>query len=245
MWMPRVIYGRNPVREALEAGEAIEKVILAQGIHGRIIEAIRFQARRRGIRTEEMERRKLEELVGSEHTQGVAAFLSEGRYRELIDILNISRERDEPPLIALLDGIEDPRNLGAIIRSAEGAGVHGVVIPKRRAVSLTETVAKTSAGAVAYMAVAQVSNMAQAIKQLKDEGMWIVGADPEGDEIYYRADLTGPLGIVIGGEGKGMRRLVKEKCDFLVRIPLKGKVTSLNASVAAALLFFEARRQRE
>ncbi len=243
--MQEIIYGRNPVTEMLRASaKDVERVVLLAGVRdGRLLE-ISSLAQKQGIALEARKKFELDRLVGHGKHQGVAAVIRLPGYVDVGQLLRTAAARNEPALLAILDGIEDPHNLGAILRSADGAGLHGVVIPKKRAVGLTATVAKTSAGAMAHMKMAQVTNLSRAMDMLKEEGVWFVGADQEARQDYTEADLGGPLGIVVGAEGKGLRRLVKEKCDFLVRIPMFGKINSLNASVAAALLFFEARRQR-
>jgi 23S rRNA (guanosine2251-2'-O)-methyltransferase len=241
--MSEIIFGRNPVAEALRGGQAIEKVLIARGLHGRAIAELRQLARAGSVPVEEVPRVKLDTVAGTSKHQGVVAVVAAAAYAELEDILRRAAERQEPPFIAVLDGIEDPRNLGAILRSAEAAGVHGVVIPKRRAAGLTPAAIKAAAGAQAHLPVVRVTNIATLLDQLKKDGLWVVGADPEAEQAFYDADLHGPLAVVIGGE-TGMRRLVREKCDMRVRIPMYGQVSSLNASVAAALLFYEVRRQR-
>lgn len=242
--MSEILYGRHPVREALRAGEAIERVLVAEGAGGGLIREILRLAKGRGVRVERVPRRRLDELTGRANAQGVVALAAQSTYASIPGILARGTTRREPPLVALLDGIEDPQNLGAILRAADGAGVHGVILPKRRAAGLTGTVAKTSAGAASHVPTAQVSNLNYTIDELKAANLWIVGADQEAEQIYYDCDFTLPVGIVIGGEGRGLRRLVREKCDFRVHIPMYGKLNSLNAAMAAALLFFEARRQR-
>ncbi len=239
--MSKLAIGRNQVKEALRAS-LVEKVFVAKGV--RDVDEIRLAARAGGVPVVEVNRRKIDGLADGERHQGIVATLSRVPYADVAKILAAARARGEAPLVALLDEIQDPHNLGAIIRSAEAAGVHGVVITKRRAAGVTEAVFRASAGAVAHIPVVKVANLKNAIEALKKERIWIVGADQDARETYNEADLTGPLGIVIGGEGKGLRRLVREHCDFTVRIPMSGKVNSLNASVAAALMFFEVKRQR-
>ena len=241
----RIIYGRNPVLEAIKARAPVEKILLAEHLKGGVIEDIKSRARKEGIKIEKAERNRLDQLAGTGDHQGVIAFLPEKDYCSVEEILQMAQKRGEPPFITLLDEVQDPQNLGAIIRSAEGAGVHGVIIPKRRAVGLTEVVAKASAGAIEHIPVARVENLVGALRQLKGEGIWIFGADQNGETLYYQADFSGPVGIVIGSEGRGIRRLIRENCDFLIRIPMYGRIDSLNASVAAALIFYEVRRQRE
>ncbi len=243
--MSEIIYGRNPIIEAIRAGISIEKILIAEEIKGQVISEIISLAKKSGVQIERVSKQKLGERTNNFKTQGVVAFIKAESYASLEDILLKSEELDEPPLLALLDGIEDPQNLGAIIRSADGAGLHGIILPKRRSASLTSTVAKTSAGASSYVLTAQVSNLNYTIDALKKKNIWIAGTDQNANQSFTEADLTGPLAIVIGAEGQGMHRLVKENCDFLVSVPMFGKMNSLNASVAAALLFFEARRQRQ
>jgi len=242
--MPNIIYGKNPVVEALEAGQSINKIYLASGPKNPVDKKIIQLARQNEIPVREVDRRKLIELAGHDRTQGVVAVLTEIVYSAIEDIFYRSAHNNEAPLIAILDEIQDPHNFGAIIRSAEAFGFHGIIIPKDRSVGITDTVAKTSAGAVSYLAIARVTNLARTMKGLKTNNVWIAGADQEAEINFYEADLNRPLAIVIGSEGKGIRRLIKEKCDFLVRIPMVGRINSLNASVAAALIFCEARRQR-
>ncbi len=242
--MSEIIYGRNPVIEALESGNRVEKILIAEEVAGHKIAEIAALARRNNVTVERISKQKLGERAKNFNTQGVIACIKSYSYATIEDILHTSAELNEPPLVALLDGIEDPHNLGAIIRSADGAGLHGIILPKRRSVSLTSTVAKTSAGASNYVLTAQVSNLNYTIDTLKKKNIWIVGTDQNAGQHFTEADLSGPLAIVIGAEGHGIHRLVKENCDFQVSIPMFGKMNSLNASVAAALLFFEARRQR-
>lgn len=239
-----IIYGRRPVLEALRATLTFEKILFARNQQGGKIAEIRTRAGKNGIPVEDVPQSVLTKMAGTPKTQGVVAVVRSRSYVSVDEILAESAHRDEPPLLALLDSIEDPHNLGAILRTADGAGVHGVVLPKRRSAGVTSTVAKTSAGASAHVLTAQVSNLNYTIDELKKTEVWIVGADQEGDRPYTEIDFLQASAIVIGAEGRGLSRLVKEKCDFLVRIPMFGKVNSLNASVAAALLFFEARRQR-
>jgi len=241
--MSERLEGRNPVLEALKSNRTINKILVAKGEkHGSIREILRL-AKEKGLIVQEVDRKKLDGLAESGSHQGVMAYVSPQAYVELEDILERAQEKGEAPFIVLLDGIEDPHNLGSILRSADGAGAHGVIIPERRAVGLTAIVGKTSAGAIEYLPVARVTNISQTIESLKEKGFWVVGAHMEGDS-YTKANLTGPLALVVGGEGKGLGRLVKEKCDFLVSIPMRGKVSSLNAAVAASLLMYEVVRQR-
>jgi len=242
--MSNIIYGKNPVIEALESGQSINKIYLSSGPQKPVDRKIIQLARQRGIPVREVDRKKLLELAGTEKNQSIVAVLTEIVYSTIEDIFSRASQRSEPPLIAILDEIQDPHNFGAIIRSAEAFGFHGIIIPKDRSVGITKTVAKTSAGAVSHIPIIRVPNLAQLIKTLKIENIWITGTDQQAEIKFYEADLNRSLAVVIGSEGKGMRRLVKESCDFLVRIPMDGKINSLNASVAAALVFCEARRQR-
>jgi 23S rRNA (guanosine2251-2'-O)-methyltransferase len=242
--LSEVIYGRKPVLEALRSDLQIDSILLLRSIQESAVAQLVALARKSGVAVRRVSKEEIEQLTGSCTNQGMAAILSGYKYYELGDLLKQSEDRGEPPLIALLDGIQDPHNVGAILRSADGAGVHGVVLPKKRSAGITGTVAKTSAGASAHVMTARVSNLNYTIGFLKGKGIWFVGADEDGDKVYTDADLTGPIAVVIGSEGEGLHRLVKEKCDFLVRIPMYGQVNSLNASVAAGLLFFEIRRQR-
>jgi len=243
--MPKIIFSHNPIMEALKSEKPPEKIYVLHGTRGVASRDIVEMATEKRIPIEQVGRLRFKQLGATKHSQGVAALISEYDFYTVEQILKIARKRNEPPVIALLSNIENPMNLGAIIRSAECAGVHGIVIPKHRAVGITESVATSSAGAMAHIAIARVTNLANAIEELKAAGIWIAGADQDGEKLYYETDFTGPTGIVIGSEGKGIRRLVKEKCDFLVKIPNKGQVNSLNASVAAGIMFFEIVRQRE
>lgn len=239
------VAGRNSVLETLKSGRAVNKVLVAKGErHGSLREIIGL-ARSLGLVVQEVEPAKLAELTGGLRHQGVAALVAPVAYAEVEDILAKAQALGEPPFIVFLDELEDPHNLGAILRTADAAGAHGVLIPKRRSAPLSATVAKTSAGAVEYVPVARVGNVVQTIESLKKAGLWVAGADMDGDRNYYQADLSGPLLLVVGGEGRGLGRLTKEACDFLVRIPMRGRITSLNASVACSLLLYEVFRQRE
>lgn len=240
----KIIFGKNPIIEALQANLPLTKIFIARGVKKATSNLIKRLASQSGIPLRELARTKLTELVGHEDHQGIVAILSQSPYGTIDDILTAAHQRNEPLLIAILDEIQDPHNLGAIIRSADAFGIHGIIIPKHRSVGLTETVAKTSAGAISHIAVARVTNLAQTIEELKQKGLWIVGADQTSTQKIDELDVKLPLGIVIGSEGKGIRRLVKEKCDLLIQIPMYGKINSLNASVAAAVIFWEIRRQR-
>ncbi len=243
--MPEIIYGIHPVLETIRAGRSIDKIIVAQETTGTTITIIVSLAKNNRVPVEFMPKKALTELARTTKTQGILAIVKSQPYATVEDILVRSAQQNELPLIALLDGIEDPHNLGAIIRAADGAGVHGVILPKRRSVGVTPTVVKTSAGAATHVLTAMVSNLNYILEELKSKNIWVVGAEQNVEQTFHEADLSGALGIVIGAEGQGLHRLIKEKCDFMVKIPMYGKVNSLNASVAAALLFFEARRQRE
>ncbi|MCG8606003.1 23S rRNA (guanosine(2251)-2'-O)-methyltransferase RlmB [bacterium] len=243
--MSEIIYGRNPILEALRAGQELEVILISESMQGPKTLEIQSLAKRKRVPIKNVPASKIVQLAGNSKTQGLAAFVTSQLYVTLNQILERATQCKEPPLVALLDGIENPHNLGAILRSADGAGAHGVIIPNRRSVAVTATVAKSSAGAAAHILTSRVSNLSQVIDKLKADNVWIVGADQNAKQAYFEADLSGGVGIVIGGEGRGMRRLIKERCDFLVKIPMFGRVNSLNASVAAALLLFEARRQRQ
>lgn len=237
------IEGRNAVLEAFRSGKTIDKVFVLDGCHDGPVLSITREARKKGAIVNYVDKERLDMMSKTGKHQGVIAYAAAYEYTELEDIMKDIREKGEVPFLILLDNIEDPHNLGAIIRTANLAGAHGVVIPKRRAVGLTATVAKTSAGALNYTPVAKVNNMAQTIEDLKKEGMWFVCADM-GGEVMYNLDLKGPIGLVIGNEGQGVSRLVKEKCDFIASIPMQGQIDSLNASVATGILAYEIVRQR-
>ena len=239
-----IIEGRNAVIEALRAGETIDKIYLQKGETNKTLGHIASKARAAGVVVVEADRRKLDAMSRTHAHQGVIALAAVREYVSVESILQAARDKGEAPLLVVCDEISDPHNLGAIIRTAECAGAHGVVIPKRRSAGLTAVVAKTSAGAVSHLPVARVANLPSLLKQLKKEGLWIFGAAADGPVSLYEADLKGPAAIVIGSEGSGMSRLVAETCDVLVRIPMKGKLNSLNASAAAAILLYEAVRQR-
>ena len=239
-----VLIGRNAVTEALRAGRGINKLLLAEGDKEGAVSEILALAKERGIVTQFVERSKIEAIAGDLRHQGVLAYAAPVAYAELEDILKAAEEKGEDPFLLLLDELEDPHNLGALLRTADATGVHGVLIPKRRSVPLTATVAKTSAGAIEYVPVARIGNITQTLKALKDKGFWVAGADMDGTQNYYEADLTGPLVLVVGSEGKGMGRLTKEACDFIVKLPMTGRINSLNASVAGSILMYESMRQR-
>lgn len=238
-----IIEGRNAVLEAFRAGKTIDKLFVLDGCQDGPVKSILREAKKTDTIINFVDKERLDRLANSGHHQGVVAQAAAYEYAEVEDILNAAKEKGEAPFIFILDEIEDPHNLGAIIRTANLCGAHGVIIPKRRAVGLTATVAKTSAGAVNYTPVAKVTNIAKTIEELKKEGMWCVCADMDG-QTMYDLNLTGPIGLVIGNEGAGVSRLVKEKCDFTASIPMKGDIDSLNASVAAGVLAYEIVRQR-
>ena len=237
------IEGRNPVIEAYPSGKTIDKLFVLDGCQDGPVKTITREARKQHTIISYVSKERLDQLSETHHHQGVIAIAAAYDYASVDDILAKAREKGEAPFIFLLDGIEDPHNLGAIIRTANLAGAHGVIIPKHRAVGLTATVARTSAGALNFTPVAKVTNLGAAMDELKKEGLWFVCADMKG-EVMYRQNLTGPIGLVIGNEGEGVSRLVREKCDFTASIPMKGDIDSLNASVAAGVLAYEIVRQR-
>ena len=237
------IEGRNPVIEAYRSGKTIDKLFVLDGCQDGPVKTITREARKQHTIISYVSKERLDQLSETHHHQGVIAIAAAYDYASVDDILANAREKGEAPFIFLLDGIEDPHNLGAIIRTANLAGAHGVIIPKHRAVGLTATVARTSAGALNFTPVAKVTNLGAAMDELKKEGLWFVCADMKG-EVMYRQNLTGPIGLVIGNEGEGVSRLVREKCDFTASIPMKGDIDSLNASVAAGVLAYEIVRQR-
>ena len=237
------IEGRNAVTEALRSGRPVDKLFVLDGCQDGPVRTIIREAKKHDTIINFVSKERLESMYETGKLQGVIAYAAAYEYAEVQDILDAAGEKGEPPFIFILDGIEDPHNLGAIIRTANLAGAHGVIIPKRRAVGLTATVAKTSAGAINYTPVAKVTNIAQTIEELKKEGMWFVCAAMDG-EVMYNLDLKGPIGLVIGAEGEGVSRLVREKCDFTASIPMKGNIDSLNASVAAGVLAYEIVSQR-
>jgi len=239
-----VIVGRHPVIEALKSGILIEKILISKTTHGEAIHTIRTLARERNILCTDVQPEKLSRYTELQTTQGVLAVLGEKEYCEINDIIAVAEARGEKPFILIFDEIEDPHNLGALIRSAVCVGAHGGIIPKHNAASVTETVAKTSAGASAHFPIAKVTNIAQTIEELKELGIWIVGTDLAVPKSFTEIDYTMALAIVVGNEGRGMRRLVKDKCDFLVSIPMTGEMDSFNASVAGALMMYEVFRKR-
>lgn len=229
--------------EALKAEQPINKIVVTGERNGSL-RAIFQLAKEKGIPCQELSRERLGELAGTQHHQGVLAYLAARDYCEVEDILRLAEEKGEPPFIVILDEIQDPHNLGAIIRTVDAVGAHGVIIPKRRSAALTGTVAKTSAGAISHVLVARVPNLPATLDKLKEQGLWIAGTDGSGETSFFTADLRGPIGLVIGSEGAGMGQLVSRKCDFTLTIPMTGGVSSLNASVAAGLVLYEIYKQR-
>lgn len=238
-----LIIGRNSVLEALRAGRAIDSLLVARGERSGSIGRILAECREKGIVIKEVDAKKLDFLCGRGNHQGVAAYAAAHAYACVADLLALAQQRGEAPFLIICDELEDPHNLGAIIRTAEAAGAHGVIIPKRHAASLSFAVSKAAAGALEYLPVARVGNLAATLDELKKQGLWIYGADMDGTP-FCKTDYSGPAALVIGSEGHGLGRLVKEKCDFIVSLPMKGKINSLNASVAAGILMYEIARQR-
>ena len=239
------VEGRNAVLELLESGKDINKIYIESGEKTGSINKIIALAKENKVLISYIDKNKMRQMATTENYQGVIAVVPPYEYVEVEDILQEAKDKNEDPFVVILDGIEDVHNLGAIIRTAETAGVHGIIIPKRRAASVNATVNKVSAGAVEHMKIARVNNLNETIKELKEAGLWICGTDMDTETYYYNQDLKGPLAIVIGSEGFGMSRLVKENCDFIVKIPMKGKITSLNASVSAGIVIYEAVKQRK
>lgn len=238
------VVGRHPVLEALKAGRQINKILLAEGSTGSTVMEILGKARDANVVVQTVPKAKLDQATTERNHQGIVAYLAAKDYVELDDIIEAANNSPRPGLIIVLDEIEDPHNLGSILRSADGVGAHGVVIPKRRAVPLTATVAKASAGAIEHIPVARVANISQAIETLKKAGYWVVGTEVETNTMYHQVDMTGPTVIVIGNEGKGLGEVIKKRCDYLVRLPMIGQVQSLNAGVATGILLYEVLRQR-
>lgn len=239
------VEGRNSVIELLESNRDINKIFITKGERHGSINKIIAMAKDKKVIIVEKDKKQMEEMAQTNNFQGVIAIVPPFEYCEIEDILELAKQKNEEPFILILDGIEDPHNLGSIIRTAETAGVHGIIIPKRRAAAVNSTVNKASAGAVEHMKIARVTNINDSLQQLKDAGLWICGTDIDTETYYYNQNLTGPLGIVIGNEGKGMSEKTKKNCDFLVKIPMKGKITSLNASVSAGIIVYEAVKQRK
>lgn len=240
---PDIIAGRNPVSEAIRSSRPIDKILVARGEKSGAVVGILVKARDKKIPIKEVDRTKLDYISGGAAHQGIIAFAAVKEYSTVEEIFEYAQSRGEAPFIIVLDEVEDPHNLGAIIRTAECAGAHGVIVPKRRSASLSYTVGKASAGAVEYMRVARVTNIAKLIDELKEKGVWVFGADMNGTD-YTECDFSGACAIVIGNEGKGISRLVREKCDVIVSLPMKGKINSLNASVAAGILIYNALKYR-
>lgn len=238
------IEGRNPVIEALKSGRTIDKILIQSGERNGSVKKIIALAREKKIVITEVDKAKLDKMSVTHSHQGVIAFAAAKEYADVSDILEAARNKGEHPFIIIADDLTDPHNLGSVIRTANAAGAHGVIIPKRNSVGLNPVVEKTSAGALEFMPVARVSNLASVIDTLKKENVWVVGADMDGENTIYTHDFSGAVAIVVGSEGKGLSRLVKEKCDFIVRIPMFGQINSLNASVAAALMIYEVVRHR-
>lgn len=238
-----MIFGRNPVAEALKSGREMERILIQKGAGGSVGKILSM-AKERGVILQYEEKEFLDRKAGGGRHQGVIAFVSAHEYAGVEDMLALAEKRGEPPFLIVLDELEDPHNLGAVMRTAECAGAHGVIISRRRAGGLTETVARTSAGAVEYLPCARVTNIPRTLDELKKKGIWVYACDMDG-ETYWKQDLTGPVALVIGSEGRGISRLAREKCDFAVSIPMVGEITSLNASNAAAILMYEVRKQRD
>ena len=239
------IEGRNAVIELLESGKNINKLYVTKGEKYGSINKIISMAKERKIVIVEKEKKQMDKMAQAQNYQGVIAIVPPFEYSEIEDILEFAKEKNEEPFVLILDGIEDTHNLGAIIRTAETAGVHGIIIPKRRAASVNSTVSKVACGAVQYMRIARVNNITESIKKLKEAGLWICGTSVQTEKYYFNQDLKGPIAIVIGNEGKGMSELVEKNCDFLVKIPMMGKVESLNASVSTGIVLYEALKQRK
>ncbi len=242
--MKEKLAGINSVMEALKGRRKIEKILIQEGRQGKRIDELIKLAQKKGVYVQMVEKTRLDKIYTISNHQGIIAVVDAYSYSTLDEVLEYAALRNEPPFLIILDGIEDPRNFGAIVRTAESAGVHGIIIPRHNSVQVNEVVSRASAGAVEYIHVIQETNLVNMIKALKGQGMWIIGADMDARDNYFSASIPSPTVLVIGGEGKGLRRLVKENCDLLLKIPMKGRVGSLNASVAAALLIYEILRQQ-
>lgn len=241
----KVIYGIHPVLEALKSNKRnISKIILAYEKKGLDIEKVKTLAKKRHIKVSQRDKKRIDELAGTSKHQGVVAVVTGKSFEELEDLVSISLEKSSEPLLLILDGITDPHNLGAVLRSAEALGVEGVILPKDRAAGITPAVAKTSAGALEHIRIARVTNLARTLEYLKDKGFWIVGADEKAHKPLYEKSLSGPLGIIMGSEEEGIRRLIRKKCDFFISIPMKGEINSLNVSTASAIIIYEILRQK-
>ncbi|MCZ0755277.1 23S rRNA (guanosine(2251)-2'-O)-methyltransferase RlmB [Anoxybacillus sp. J5B_2022] len=238
-----LIIGKNPVMEALKSDREVNKIWIADGSQRGTMQSIIQLAKQRNVLVQYVPKQKLDQMTNGNH-QGVVAQVAAYHYYDVDELFRRAAERNEQPFLLLLDELEDPHNLGSIMRTADAVGAHGIIIPKRRSVGLTQTVAKASTGAIEHIPVARVTNLARTIDELKERGVWIVGTDPKGQDDYRQLDGTMPLALVIGSEGKGIGRLMLEKCDFLIKLPMRGHVTSLNASVAASLLMYEVYRKR-
>ena len=239
-----IIYGRHPVEEALQSGRPLKKVILAQGLKDPTADRVGRLAKDAGVPVQLLERKRMDQLAPRMNHQGVMALAPPYPYAALEDLFQRAASRGEDPLFLVLDHLQDPHNFGALLRTAEAVGAHGAVIPHRRAVGVTTGVYKSAAGAVEHLPVARVTNLARSLEEMKKQGLWIAGADMQGEQAFFQADLKGPLALVLGGEGKGISPLIKGKCDFLVRLPMRGKTGSLNVSVAGGILLYEIFRQR-
>lgn len=240
-----ILFGIHPIQEALASGQRpIYKLYLLRGRTDKPVQAILKSAKTQGVAIYFESREVLDRLAGNTRHQGVVGFVGATPYATIEEIFQAAQDRNEPPFLILLDGVEDPRNLGAIIRTAEAVGAHGLIIPQRRAAGITAAAAKAAAGAAEFLPVAQVVNLTQTIEEIKSRGIWIYGLDAKAEQVYYQADLTSPLALVVGGEGKGIRRLVSEHCDAMISIPMVGRVASLNVSVATAVVLYEVLRQR-
>jgi 23S rRNA (guanosine2251-2'-O)-methyltransferase len=237
------IGGRNPVMEALKSGRDINKIWIAEGSQKGSIQQIVGLAKESNVMVQYVPKKKIEQMVSENH-QGVVASVAAYQYAEIDDLFHRAKQKGEDPFILILDELEDPHNLGSIMRTADAAGAHGIIIPKRRAVGLTSTVAKASTGAIEHIPVARVTNLSRAVDELKERGVWVAGTDAKGKQDFRQLDGTLPIGLIIGSEGKGMSRILRDKCDFLVQLPMVGHVTSLNASVAASILMYEVYRKR-
>lgn len=242
--MRELLAGVNSIMEALKGRRRVEKIYLQQGREGKRVEELLRLAQKRGVYVQYVEKSKLDQMYSLSNHQGVVARVESYEYTEIGEVLEIAALKGQSPFLLILDGIEDPQNMGAIIRTAECAGVHGIVIPRHQSVEITAAVAKASAGAVEHMPIIQETNLVNVIKELKEKGFWVIGADMDGSQDYFSVTIPSPTVLVIGGEGQGMRRLVKNNCDILVNIPMQGKINSLNAAVASALLIYEVIRQR-
>lgn len=240
-----ILEGRNTVMEAIRSGRDINKILVQSGEREGSILKLISMAKDKRIVVQYVAKQKLDSISSTSSHQGVVAYIAAHQYASLEDVFDKAKQKGEHPFLVLLDEITDPHNLGSIMRTADAAGAHGIIIPKRRSVGLTSTVAKVSAGAIEYVPVVQVTNLVQTIEKLKEKGVWVAGIDVQGDTRFYKSNLKGPIAIVIGSEGQGIGRLIKEKCDFLINIPMKGHIDSLNASVASSIIMYEILRQRD